>query len=255
MILYFSGTGNSAYLAKKLAKETGEVLFSLNDALKYGADPQLTEVDRLIFVTPTYSWRLPRVVAAWIRRVDFPSGLPVWFVMNCGSEIGNADRYNRRLCAEKGLQYRGTAEIQMPENYIALFSVPGETEARAIIARAEPVLEEIAQSLEKEHPFPPRRIRLLDRLYSRLVNPIFYTLFVKARAFRVDARCIGCGKCETRCPLNNVHLVDGKPVWGNTCTHCMACICGCPTRAIEYGKKTVGKPRYWCTGENDFREV
>ena len=28
------------------------------------------------------------------------------------------------------------------------------------------------------------------------------------------------------------------------CTHCMACICYCPTSAIEYGKKSLGKPRY-----------
>ena len=28
------------------------------------------------------------------------------------------------------------------------------------------------------------------------------------------------------------------------CTHCMACICYCPAEAIEYGKKSLGKPRY-----------
>ena len=27
-------------------------------------------------------------------------------------------------------------------------------------------------------------------------------------------------------------------------THCMACICYCPKEAIEYGKKSKGKPRY-----------
>ena len=249
MILYFSGTGNSAYLAEKLAQKTGDTLFSLNEALKHGAAPKFTESDRLVFVLPTYSWRIPRIVSAWILRMNFPSDLLTWFVMNCGSEIGNADHYNRRLCAEKGLQYRGTAEIQMPENYIALFPVPDETEARAIIARAEPALEEIVRSLEEERPFPTRRIRLLDRFYSRIVNPIFYAFIVKARAFRVDERCIHCGKCATHCPLNNVHLVEGRPAWGNNCTHCMACICGCPTGAIEYGKKTIGKPRYWCVGD------
>ena len=37
---------------------------------------------------------------------------------------------------------------------------------------------------------------------------------------------------------------NGKPAWSKKCTHCMACICYCPTKAIEYGKKSVGKPRY-----------
>ena len=56
--------------------------------------------------------------------------------------------------------------------------------------------------------------------------------------------CIGCGQCAKRCPMNNVAIKDGKPVWGRNCTHCMACICYCPVSAIEYGKKSVGQPRY-----------
>ena len=43
---------------------------------------------------------------------------------------------------------------------------------------------------------------------------------------------------------NNITLQTGKPVWGQNCTHCMACICYCPAEAIEYGKKSLGKPRY-----------
>ena len=44
--------------------------------------------------------------------------------------------------------------------------------------------------------------------------------------------------------MNNIRLENGKPVWGKECTHCMACICYCPAEAIEYGKKSFGKPRY-----------
>ena len=41
-----------------------------------------------------------------------------------------------------------------------------------------------------------------------------------------------------------VDLDNDKPVWESHCTHCMACICYCPKEAIEYGKKSIGKPRY-----------
>ena len=57
-------------------------------------------------------------------------------------------------------------------------------------------------------------------------------------------KCTGCGKCKKFCPLNNITLKNKKPVWGKNCTHCMACICYCPAEAIEYGRKSVGKPRY-----------
>ncbi|WP_420314690.1 4Fe-4S binding protein [Blautia massiliensis (ex Durand et al. 2017)] len=44
--------------------------------------------------------------------------------------------------------------------------------------------------------------------------------------------------------MNNIVFENGKPIWGNQCTRCMACIGYCPTEAIEYGKKSIGKPRY-----------
>ena len=65
------------------------------------------------------------------------------------------------------------------------------------------------------------------------------------RQFHINQEfCIGCGKCVQLCPLNNIRLDKDKPVWGSNCTHCMACICYCPKEAIEYGKRSVGKPRY-----------
>ncbi|MBP9515735.1 MAG: 4Fe-4S binding protein, partial [Clostridia bacterium] len=49
------------------------------------------------------------------------------------------------------------------------------------------------------------------------------------------------------CVLNNIELKNGKPVWGKSCTHCMACINFCPTNAIEYGKHSIGLRRYTLT--------
>jgi NAD-dependent dihydropyrimidine dehydrogenase PreA subunit len=81
---------------------------------------------------------------------------------------------------------------------------------------------------------------------TAVVNPIFYQLVVKTGPFHATDTCTGCGKCEQYCPLNNIILVNGKPQWGENCTHCMACICKCPAEAIEYGTHSNGKPRYQC---------
>ena len=53
--------------------------------------------------------------------------------MSCGAEIGNAAKYNRLLCEEKDFDYMGTAQIVMPENYIALFHTPETEKARQIV--------------------------------------------------------------------------------------------------------------------------
>ena len=164
--------------------------------------------------------------------------------MDCGSEIGNAAGYNRQLAAQKRLQYMGTAQIIMPENYIAMFNAPQKEQARSIVEQAEPGLQKVLTRLRAGQEFPPPRENIYDRFMSGPVNPVFYRFFVKADAFRATDACIGCGKCVELCPLNNIRLENGKPVWGKNCTHCMACICYCPKEAIEYGRKSKGKPRY-----------
>ena len=244
MILYFSGTGNSKYVAKRITDALGDALVNLNDRIK-ASDTSLVETgERVIIVTPTYAWRIPRVVRDWLLKTELRGAKRVWFVMTCGSEIGNADKYNRELCAEKAISCMGTAQIVMPENYIAMFSAPQADKARQIVAKAEPDIDRAIADIQADQPFAPTRNNLYDRFMSGPVNPIFYKFFVKADAFTVSEACIGCGQCVKRCPMNNVAIKDGEPVWVRNCTHCMACICYCPVSAIEYGKKSVGQPRY-----------
>lgn len=244
MILYFSGTGNSKYVAKRIADALGDEIVNLNDRIKASNISPVETGERLNIVTPTYAWRIPRIVRDWLLKTELRGAKRAWFVMTCGSEIGNADKYNRDLCAEKNLTCMGTAQIVMPENYIAMFSAPQADEACKIVAKAEPSIERAIAAIQSNQPFAPTRNNLYDRFMSGPVNPIFYKFFVKANAFTASSACIGCGQCVKSCPMNNVAIKDGKPFWGRNCTHCMACICYCPVSAIEYGKKSVGQPRY-----------
>ena len=244
MIFSFSGTGNSNYVAQRIADALGEPLLCMNDRIKSGDTAPVETGAQLVIVTPTYAWRIPRIVRDWLQKTKLPGAKQVWFIMTCGSEIGNAEKYNRALCQAKGLDYMGTAQIVMPENYIAMFQAPQADEARQIVEAAAPHIDRAIAAIRAGRSFAPPRRSLYDRFMSGPVNPIFYACCVKARAFSAASACISCGQCAQRCPTNNITLQGGKPVWGNTCTHCMACICYCPTEAIEYGKKSRGKPRY-----------
>lgn len=143
MVLYFSGTGNSKYIAKRIAEAIQENVVDLNMKIKENDISPLQTGRDVIIVTPTYAWRIPKIVSEWIDKTEFIDGKRIWFVMNCGSEIGNAAKYNRELSEQKKLQYMGTARILMPENYIAMFDAPKAEEARKIVAKAEPDIEKV----------------------------------------------------------------------------------------------------------------
>lgn len=243
MIFYFSGTGNSKYVAEQIAKITCDELVSINEKLKSNDKSQISVNDKLIFVVPTYAWRIPRIVRDWIINTSFIGVKNTWFIMTCGSEIGNASKYNEQLCDAKGLVYMGSAQVVLPENYIIMFDSPQKEKIEKLFNKAETVIQELANSIINNKPFETTQNSLQYKFMSGLVNTLFYPMFVKSK-FYANYKCTSCGKCEKICPLNNIEMKNGKPVWSNNCTHCMACISYCPTSAIEYGKKTVGKARY-----------
>ena len=139
----------------------------------------------------------------------------------------------------------GFATIKMPEKYVAMFPVPDENESQIIIKRATPNIIRVAELIKEGRALPTEKVGVLDNIKSGSINTLFYNLFVKANGFHSLDSCISCGKCVSVCPLNNIKLIGGKPQWGSNCTHCMACICRCPTEAIEYKNISKGKRRYY----------
>ena len=166
MVLYFTGTGNSRYLARRIAEGLEMPLYDLNACIKAGDTAPVQTGRDVVLVTPTYAWRIPRVVPEWLGKTALTGAERIWFVMDCGSEIGNAAKYNRQLAAQKHLHYMGTAQIIMPENYIAMFNAPRKEQARSIVEQAEPALQKVLTQLRAGQEFPPPRDNLYDRLMS-----------------------------------------------------------------------------------------
>ena len=130
MILYFTGTGNSEYAAKKLAAALGEKTMPLMERIRHNDTSPLESETPWVVCTPTYAWQLPHIVRDHLRRTLLRGSKEIYFVMTCGGEIGEAGKYAAELCAEKYLTFRGCARVIMPENYIVMFDVPDEAKAR-----------------------------------------------------------------------------------------------------------------------------
>lgn len=246
MIIFYTGTGNSRYAAQQLAEITGDELFDATECIRKGEFPTLESQRAWVFVSPIYAWRLPKIFAEWIEKTVFDGNHRAYFLLTCGSDIGNAAHYIKKLCAKKNFELAGVKEIVMPENYVAMFDVPDNETSVRIRKAARRRISRIAADINEEKELAKSKIAITDRIKSSIVNPVFYSACVKSKDFKAGDKCVSCGKCARVCPVSGIIMENGRPVWTGECTHCMACICGCPAEAIEYGKKSVGKVRYIC---------
>ena len=147
---------------------------------------------------------LDMIFEDFIRTAHFEGCKDAYFVMTCGGDIGNAGEKIQKLCDEVGLNFKGVLPVVMPENYIAMFEVPQAEIAKRIVLVAKRSLLRVVKMIRRGESFPKTKISLIDKLKSGPVNPVFYRVIVKAKAFYATDTCVGCGKCANACVLNNI---------------------------------------------------
>lgn len=251
MVFCFSGTGNSLYAAKIIAQKLGDELVSINEIMRQRSlDPYVARYafnsDKpLVFVSPTYCWRLPRFVEQFIIESRFEGNRKAYFFLTCGDGTGAAAYFAEEFCRRVELKFMGLGSVKMPENYITMFNAPSYDDARAIIRAAIPSIEYAAGQIALEKHMKDINGRPEDKALNKLVNPAFYRLFINDKKFYATKDCIGCGLCEKLCPMANISIVDSKPHWNGSCIQCQSCIGVCPKNAIEFGRRAKGKRRYY----------
>ncbi len=249
MIYYFSGTGNSWYVAEQLAAHLADAAVPLG-LLAYSDDKVcISSSESVGIVCPVYSWGLPVPVLKFIERLLHCGEKPpyVWCVLTCGDETGFAHRMMKSALAHRGYCLNAVWSVIMPNNYVLLpgFDVDADDVAQGKIDAAPKRIAEIAAAIRSCAETTDVNVGPMPWLKSRIVYPLFKWWGIFPRKFRVSSDCSGCGRCAKACPLGNVTMVDGKPSWGNNCASCVACYHVCPKECIQYGSATRGKGHYY----------
>lgn len=184
MILYFSGTGNSEYLAKLLAEDLDDEIVDLFSYIKEGKCGEFISEKPFVLVSPTYSWRVPRVLSKYLMDCDFKGSRDFYVVINYGDSCGNAYKYIKDAALNIGLNFRGLYGLKMPENYIMLFDLDGDDINRKIIAESRNQIKSIAKYIRNKEDFPEKKVGLVGKFQSAVINPIFFKFIVKEKVLR-----------------------------------------------------------------------
>lgn len=273
MIIYFSGTGNSRYVAEGLQERidagelyelTGDRLLNPQKQLLRAADEEL-----ILWVFPTYSWSVPPVVLRFIDKVRFKGAEHArhYMVCTCGDDMGRADDRWRHHIGRRGWTPRGAFSVIAPNNYLCMkgFDLDSPQVEQQKIEAIPARLDEIVAKINRKFSDGDLTRGSIPWLKTNVAYYWFMANKMSPLPFHADPeRCTSCGLCARSCPLENITMqpasnpsmqkapgehgveksIQTLPAWGPVCTMCLRCYHRCPSRAIDYGNFTLGKGQY-----------
>lgn len=246
MVLYFSATGNTEWIAKEIADRIDDEAVNLITRIKNEDYSPIHSEKPFIICAPVYVCEIPRFMTKYLKKVDFTGSRDVYFILTSGGYCGPSGPLLRKIFKSKKMVCHGHAEFKMPRNYVASDDYPmlEKDQVEERLTEAYKCLDSVANDILAGNKLTARHVAFFETLITVPFNPVWCKLKLTAKGFHVEGNCLGCGKCAKLCPLNNIKIVDKKPVWENNCTHCMACIANCPTNAIQYKDITQKKDPY-----------
>ena len=247
MLFYFSGTGNTAWVARCVADKIGEENLCAVpcDNVEY----VLSSGEPLGFFFPCYAWGVPPFIESFVKSLSIQNVSYVYFVITCGDDTGRTSDLFRHLIKMKGWGCSLGYAVQMPESYVNLpgFDVDSKEKENRKIRIATERINQISDDVlcRRTNYFDtlPGRFQWLK---SNVIRPLFNKCLITPKPFNTSASCSSCGLCVKACPFGNISLKGEphRPQWSDKCVLCMRCYHTCPHHAIHWGCFTKKKGQY-----------
>jgi len=243
VIYHFTGTGNSLAVARRLAGGLGAPPPEPMARLLGGA-ATAPGAEAVGLVYPVHHWGPADLVLRFARGLQVPEGAYVFAVATYGNHSGRAFQDLGHALKEGGGQGLDAGfHLRTVQNYVPVFPLPGEDVLRRVLAEADAQADRIVARVkardagEREHWWWRPSVRAYY-LSSKM------GLHRKDEQYTVSSECDSCGVCARVCPVGNIGLVEGRPVWQHRCEQCFACLNWCPKAAIDWAGATRGMGRY-----------
>lgn len=224
-MLYFTGTGNSLYVAKQL----GEKCLSIPQLIK--AEIYEFEDEEIGIIIPCYHGGIPKMIEKFLDKVTLKSNY-IFGVITYGSFAGAPSTHLQQIAKRNNIEFSYVDEILMVDNYLPLFDINKEVDEipnkniEQNIKRIQSNVKNRKRYLKKNSLITEGIRRIIDKFYNHHFQ----------ENFSINNNCNSCAICEKVCPVNNI-TVEIQPIFKDNCQHCLSCIHHCPQKAINIKKE------------------
>ena len=192
-IFYFSGTGNTLYVAKEVAKnEENLELVSIKNCIGKALAP--TGAVGIAF--PLYAFGLPKMVRKFLQEADF-SKVDYFFALQTRSKSpGRAFADVQKL---SGRKLDASFVVNMPSGYLPFGELESDEKREEILSKAAKKIAAIGEKVQGR-----ARQRVFEFCLIRLVALPIYWVWQRfsdlGKSYFADSKCTGCGICSKVCP-------------------------------------------------------
>jgi ferredoxin len=250
-ILYFTATGNSLAVAKKISGE----MISVPQAIKNNQYEFEDDVVGLVF--PTYCCYPPKIIRDFIAKAKLKANY-LFAIATYGNAMGKGGDGSEMLEFDKiakaaGYNFNYLNAILMVDNFIDNFEIGKEIKkipSKKIDESLAVIIADI--NARKDYVKDPGFFgQMITGICKGLVKS--QDAGLAAQKFIVSDVCNGCGTCAKVCPYRNITIKDGKPQFGTNCLSCYGCIHNCPQTAIH--KKSEKSDKRWRNHNVNLKEI
>lgn len=245
IIFYFTGTGNSLAVAKTI----GGDLISIPQEMKQ--QNYKYEADAIGFVFPTYYLTAPKMVRAFLEKVELKADY-IFAVTTYGDYVGPALGELQDMVSQYGWKFDYINKVKMVNNYLPLHDIKKEV-MKLVDSKLEVRFQKVVRDVHSRVCNTPQ-VNMVDKTAGAISKSFVKKLDsgLSAQKFKIHDACTTCGTCAAVCPSGNIQVTD-EVRFGQKCESCFACIHNCPQKAIYL--KSERSDRRWRYPNTSLLEI